>query len=472
MFLFSDLLGLFFVRLRNQQGKLVLIVIVFLGLFGLIENSHAIVPVVVSIEITGPNTITVTYTINVISENANYVDLELFPGGPRNVIGHIGIGTNIITLTFDGAAAAPGTTATLDINGGFPVGVHEAAAPNDPLASLNDQFVANGQQQSTGSGNCKGDCTPPTLGVDPKGYRIVENGFSVNNNPINVGAYYTNYPLISAEVGERIKTVLKIYENSGTDALRHVELVFGLGERNYISDKIASIIWERNHKGEVSVTTYDPENKLGNIQTKYEVVPCKFGGTAECSSITFINSFNEPIHDENFKVGTYVWDSRRNSNTNFFNEGVEIVGETINPLDEYEVWFDRTWHQITAIDYTNKVGIDQNGNIWTNENGWKMEYVPKGKIVDGITKHWIDRNNVLFATYKQGQELLAQHTLKAILDGKLKYYDSLNLNTHPEIFIKSSEDLELQKRIDYEKNRASQWLSIVYPTQLNYWSDK
>lgn len=402
--------------LRDQQGKFVLIVIVSLGLFGLIENSYAVVPVVASIEITGPNTITVTYNINVNSANANYVDLELFPGGPRNVIGHAGTGTNIITLTFDGAAATFGTTATLDINGGFPVGVHETAVPNDPLVSLNDQIVADGQSTS-GSGNCNGDCTPPTLGVDAKGYRIVENGFSVNNNPVNVEYYYTHYPLISAGVGERIKTVLKIYENSGVDALRHVELVFGIGERNYISDKIASIIWERDLTGNVSVTTYDPENKLGNIQTKYDVVLCKFGGITKCSSITFINSFNEPIHDENFKVGTYVWDSRRNSNTNFFNEGVKIIGETLNPLDEYEVWFERSWHQITAIDYTNKVGIDKNGNIWTNENGWKMEYVSKGKIADGITKHGIDRNNVLFDTYKQGQELLAQQTLKTILDG-------------------------------------------------------
>lgn len=457
--------------LRNQLGKLVLIVIVFFGLFGLVENAYAVVPVVVSIQITDPNTITVTYSINVISANANYVDLELFPGGPRNVIGHVGTGTNIITLTFDGAAAVPGTTATLDINGG-PAAVREAAVPNDPFVSLNDAIVADGQSLRHGSGNCKGDCTPPTLGVDPKGYRIVENGFSVNNNPVNVESYYTHYPLVSAEVGERIKTVLKIYENSGTDSLRHVEIVFGLGDRNYISDKIASIIWERNFHGEVSVTTTDPENKLANIQTKYEIVPCKVSGIDECSSITFINSFNEPIHDENFKVGTYVWDSNRNSNTNFFNEGIKIVGETINPLDEYEVWFDRSWHQITAIDYTNKVGIDQNGNIWTNENGWKMEYLPKEKNAEGITKHWIDRNNVLFDTYKQGQELLAQHTLKTILDWKLKYYDSLNSNTHPKVFTKSSEDLELQKRIDYEKNRATKRLSIAYPAQLNYWSDK
>jgi len=44
---------------------------------------------------------------------------------------------------------------------------------------------------------------PPTLGVDNNGKRFVENGFSYNGNITNVDRYWTDYPLITTEVGKK-----------------------------------------------------------------------------------------------------------------------------------------------------------------------------------------------------------------------------------------------------------------------------
>jgi len=122
----------------NRQSKLVLAVIASLVIFGLSENAHAVIPTVVSAQITGPNTITVTYNTPVTSAIVDYTALVLTPGGPRGFVGHVGTGTTTITLTFGGAAAPPGTTATMDIDGTLPLppGVFETAFPNDDFTTV------------------------------------------------------------------------------------------------------------------------------------------------------------------------------------------------------------------------------------------------------------------------------------------------------------------------------------------------
>ena len=45
-----------------------------------------------------------------------------------------------------------------------------------------------------------------------------------------------------------------------------------------------------------------------------------------------------------------------------------------------------------------------------------MNYVSKGKIVDGVSAHGIDRNHAWFNAYKQGQTLLAEFTLDKLCE--------------------------------------------------------
>jgi len=64
----------------NRKSKLVLAVIASLVIFGLSENAHAMIPVVVSAQITGPNTITVTYDMTVPSTSKlSLVDVRVEP---------------------------------------------------------------------------------------------------------------------------------------------------------------------------------------------------------------------------------------------------------------------------------------------------------------------------------------------------------------------------------------------------------
>ena len=66
-------------------------------------------------EITGPNTIDVTYSRPIAGMASDYTELVLSPGGNRTVTELSGSGTRVHTLTFDGAKARSNATGTMTI---------------------------------------------------------------------------------------------------------------------------------------------------------------------------------------------------------------------------------------------------------------------------------------------------------------------------------------------------------------------
>jgi len=441
----------------NRKSKLVLAVIVSLVLFGLSENAHAVNPNLVSAEITGPNTITVVYDIAVISAIGDYTDLNLFPGGARGIVGHVGTGTTTITLTFGGAAAIAGTTATIDIA----ATVTETGIPFDPLfgAPLNNQAVANGQGPSMlgTDNNCSGDCMPPTLGITKTGKVLVENGFSYNGNSVNVNSFYTPYPLITVDVGRENVATFKVYENRGPQSVSHFALAFGIGHGKIFSDSKAIIEWDKSWNGKETLNVIDPENSLDNVRVNTFAGPCKndfFG--KDCLIINVYHTFRQPL-DFNI-VGTYFWDAKRNAANNYFNDGIQVEGDSLNPPAQYQVTY--KGHPITITETEKNTAIDENGNNWFFNKSWEMEYVLSAKIDDGITSQGYDRNHVKFSTYQKGQELIAKNILSAVLGGKEVQNDSfVEPIFHESKNLQRSEDIELQNRIAYEKHRSNSWYS-------------
>lgn len=438
----------------NRKSILIITIIVSLGLFGLSENAHAVVPTLVSAQITGPNTITVVYSIPVISVQADYTNLVLAPGGARAVTGHVGTGTTTITLTFGGAAAAAGTTATMDITGGV-ANVREFAGPNDPFVTVIGQAVADGQVAgAAGTGTkCSADCTPPTLGVTKTGKVLVENGFSYNGNPVNVNSFFTPYPLITVDVGRENIATFKVYEDRGPKSVSHFALAFGIGHGKIFSDSKAIIEWDKSWNGQETLNVIDPENSLDNVRVNTFAGPCKndfFG--KNCLIINVYHTFRQPL-DFNI-VGTYFWDAKRNAANNYFNDGIQVEGDSLNPPSQYQTTY--KGQSITITETEKNVGVDQDGNSWTFDKQWKMDYVSQGKIDDGLTSQGIDRNNLRFDTYKQGQALIAEYNLKTSADGSLIQSKTVGESkSYDADFIKRSDNIVLQNRMAYELERAN-----------------
>jgi len=318
--------------------------------------------------------------------------------------------------------------------------------------------------QTSGGGGCDADCQSPTLGIDKKLNRIVENGFTYNGNPVNAELYFTSYPLIKTTTGIYNTAKLKIYDNGGPDNIRHVELAFGLAKGKTINERQASIFWDKHFDGTEFVTVKSPNNAIDSVKIESKIESCRTDSQDQCLVLIIHHRFRTPLDFD--IVGTNVWDERRNAWQNYFNHGIHVKGKSFNSPEQHFGIHNGNLIKITQLD--KKTAIDDEGNIWIYDKSWKINFAPKGKVDDGVTSLGFDRNNARFNTYKMGQELLAQHVLDSMIRGSINN-DSVDLpKTHHYEFLKRSEDLELQKRIDFSQQKALNIFNQLFDVEQNH----
>jgi hypothetical protein len=243
---------------------------------------------------------------------------------------------------------------------------------------------------------------PPTLGLDENQKRIVEDGFSFNGNPVDVLQYYTPYPLITTPVGQNNTIKLKIYEDRGPDNIAHVGLSYGLGKGETFNEGRATIEYDKTFDGIESVTLFDPKHVLGSINVTSTTTQCSTHNNAQCLEVTFDHIFREPL--EYNMVATNIWDFERNSWQNYFNHGVQIVGKSMNPPEQYSgIYQGHTYH---LTETGKNTAIDDDGNYWTFDRIWNRDYI-KPVIVDSdiLNQEKIEAIEQLGFQYSDGQEI-------------------------------------------------------------------
>jgi len=360
-------------------------------------------PTFVSATTISSTQITVTYSEAVVTAGLELGDYT-FGGIASNptTTAVSGGGTTTLTLTLSGTISpsdAPTVTGTFAADD-----LEDAAAAGNDVATHGPEAVANSLLFSGQGSGCRSDCEAPTLGVNSEGDRLVTNGFTYNGKSTNVESFYTPYPLITANVGQQNKAVFKIYDNYGPQNVAHFSLAFGLGDDQIISESKAMIELDIDFDGTETVTITDPENALDNVRVRTSTGNCNDGDSAiECLIVTIDHTFRAPL-DFNI-VSTDVWDYRLNSWQNYYNHGIEVVGESLNPPNEYFGIYEG--NLIHLIETAKNTAIDADGNLWTFDNIWIKDYIYKGKIDDPITSQGYDRDHVKFNTLKQGQELVA-----------------------------------------------------------------
>lgn len=129
--------------------------------------------------------------------------------------------------------------------------------------------------------------------------------------------------------------------------------------------------------------------------------------------VTIYHTFRAPL-DFNI-VGTNVWDEKRNAWQNYYNHGVEVIGESLNGPKQY---LGIHHGNIIILTETGKnKAVDEQGNTWTFDKEWIMDFIPKGKVVDPVSRyHGINREHAYFEIYKKGQILIAEYTLEDIME--------------------------------------------------------
>ena len=212
---------------------------------------------------------------------------------------------------------------------------------------------------------------PPTLGLDMNQKRIVDGGFSFNGNPVDVNQFYTPYPLITTPVGQNNTIKLKIYEDRGLDNIAHVGLSYGLGKGEIFNEGRATIEYDRTFDGIESVTIFDPKHVLGSVNVTTTSTNCSILSKDMCLEVTFDHIFRESL-DYNM-VATNIWDFQRNGWQNYFNHGIEIVGASMNPPEEYSGIYEGNIYHLTSTG--KNTAIDDFGYSWTFDKIWNRNYV-------------------------------------------------------------------------------------------------
>ena len=243
---------------------------------------------------------------------------------------------------------------------------------------------------------------PPTLGLGQNEKRIVDGGFSFNDNPIDVKQYYTPYPLITTPVGQNNTIKLKIYEERGLDNIAHVGLSYGLGKGEIFNEGRATIEYDRTFDGIESVTKFDPEHVLGDVNVTTSDVRCSDNNNVVCREFSFHHVFREPL--EYNMVATNIWDFQLNGWQNYFNHGIHIVGDSMNPPKEYSGIYQGHPYHLTETG--KNTAIDDDGNNWTFDRIWNRDYIkPVSVDSDILNQQKINAIESLGFQYSDGQEI-------------------------------------------------------------------
>jgi len=231
-----------------------------------------------------------------------------------------------------------------------------------------------------GSGGCS-DCTPPTLGLSKSGNRVVDNGFTYNGNAIQVEKWHTPYPLITATVGELNKVEIVAYENNGITNMKMIQ--FGLGAEE-IGQPLSELeVLIEVHLETNGVTDYigideiviiDKENLIENesVSASAFVTECTIGDADKnCVKVDLEYSYREATINNIMVVSTM--DKKHNNQNFYFNDGIEVLGDSINVPPTYTIQNKHSAQQTEDLTLTR---VDRENNIWiddsSNNNKWQQ----------------------------------------------------------------------------------------------------
>jgi len=253
-----------------------------------------------------------------------------------------------------------------------------------------DEPTVDEPVKKSGSGGC-GDCVPPTLGLNDDNKRLVDNGFSYNGNLIQVERWHTPYQLITATVGEINIVEITVYENQGINNMKLVQ--FGLGATEIgesINDlEVVIEVWLEtfgltDEMGIKEIIIIDKNNLIesSTVAAAANVVKCTTSSQDEvCVKVTLEYSYREPTINNVMLVN--VMDKARNSQNFYFNDGVEVIGDSMNPSPTYKI-FNQKSNQQTENLWLNLVRTDKVNHIWMDENGIEYLQVSESRF-DRIT---------------------------------------------------------------------------------------
>ena len=170
--------------------------------------------------------------------------------------------------------------------------------------------------------SCKIECQPPSLGLDlEKLRRHVSEGFGINDQFWDVEYFSQTIPTQNFTVGDTVNVRLKIFENTGYQYLRYVELSIIVDEPlirggMQVEEYKSTIAWIKKFDGVKSIDVddaydlFDIINVTDSVENNRTILNYEF-------------MLTNPI--ESKTIAVKMWDKNRNVWNNYFYEAITVI---------------------------------------------------------------------------------------------------------------------------------------------------
>lgn len=288
----------------------------------------------------------------------------------------------------------------------------------------------------------------------------VSNGFTYNGKAVNVKPFFTPYKMQYTQVGQENIAKFKIFDFRGPENISHFELAFGLDKGQVPNDSNSRIEWDRAQLGQDKVTVIDPDKKLDNVRIETSVENCKPVGKDQCLVLTIYHTFREaPEHEI---VATNVWNYQRYAWQNYFNHGITVNGDSLNPPKQFSGIHNGVIFSLTET--KDGKAIDKDGEYWTFGYGvWNKDFVVKPVLKDPI-QNVMTRNNNNFPEMIEIQNELAKSKMKFICEDCTDSYSEINdiKTIVPKVQKDKLSDPKILKIMDLQNQNATNKLADLY----------
>jgi len=219
------------------------------------------------------------------------------------------------------------------------------------------------------------DCTPPTFGLNQKYDMIVKNGFTYNGNSVDVTNYHTEYPLITVVTNQTNTVTVKVYENSGVNSIENVQFGMGMPKVGSSLDAAQTLVevWLDGTQVD-EIVKIDKNNLVDIINATSSEVPCSSSSTAQCLEVSLQYIYRDKPKYNVMAINAI--DIPGNSQTNYINDGILVIGESLNePLlqtvaagRDDPLYPQKTGNiLLTQVDYKTDMWQDEYGYMWSGD---------------------------------------------------------------------------------------------------------
>ena len=239
---------------------------------------------------------------------------------------------------------------------------HSDTTDTDSYETLACDFVE--EEEERGGGGDDRHKTSPTSGNDWNTFEnLVEGGITVDRVSFTLtDNWYTPFEQIQIETGSTHTFGVKTFAVNG--GLMVQEIAFGIPEVGYYQDAESLVEvhydWDKTILELVVVQDTDVLNVL-SVST--DQVLCRSESDAICYQTNLTIKFNEPLKDQVYAVKAFDM-TRRSMMPHYFNEGINIFGDSLNPMLTMQIASTEKYEGLILITQTEKYS-----NLWIAEDG-------------------------------------------------------------------------------------------------------